>query len=97
MSSKRRVSELYQNTIQNSRNDNRTEDLNFADGGDYSNDQSLYKSVHLDTKEHDQLIDEYEIKIKQLSARNENLVSENKEYLNRIAKLSHENTNLIEK
>jgi hypothetical protein len=63
MSSKRRVSELYQNQAQNP---SKQQDIEFSiidSGGEYLNDQSLYKSMHLDTSEHDQLIEEYENKV----------------------------------
>lgn len=109
MSTKRRVSELYQNSSGHSssgssngggagKNDRQHGDeFNIIDSGDYLGDQSLYKSMHLDTREHDQLIEEYEMRIKDLSIQNDNLLIENKEYLNRMTKLNNDNMNLIEK
>ena len=69
MSSKRRASELYHNSM-HQRNDSKNDEFSIVDGGnigDYSNDQSLYKSVHMEqlesSREHDRLIEEYENKV----------------------------------
>lgn len=82
ISSKRRASELYHQSQHHSRNDmmmlmakgsnssdpNEFSMIDSGSAGDYMNDQSLYKSVHLDqlessSREHDRIVEEYEKKV----------------------------------
>lgn len=65
LSSKRRASELYHNSmLQNSRSQQPDEFSIIDNSGESLNEQSLYKSLHMETREHEQLIEEYELRVR---------------------------------